>query len=30
VLFGPVEDLDVQGVEQAVEQAGGGVVELAG
>ena len=29
-LFGAVEDLDVQGVEQGFDQAGGGVVELAG
>jgi hypothetical protein len=30
VLFGPVEDLDVQDVEQVFGQGGGGVGELAG
>jgi hypothetical protein len=30
VLFGPVQDLDVQGVEQGFDQGGGGVGELAG
>jgi hypothetical protein len=30
VLFGPVQDLDVRGVEQAGDQVGGGLVELAG
>jgi hypothetical protein len=30
VLFGLVQDLDVRGVEQAGDQVGGGLVELAG
>jgi hypothetical protein len=29
VLFGPVQDLDVEGVEQAGDEVGGGVTELA-
>jgi hypothetical protein len=28
-LFGPVEDLGVQGVDEGFDQVGGGVVELA-
>ena len=30
VLFGPVEDLDVQRVDQGLDQVGGGVIKLAG